>query len=101
MDQLFKRYADPFSFMDQMIECGRFSEFVSEIVKIINEEQENDAVWQYYLHHPMIEISFAEFKRRIGFDNTDPEENECNLETTVRKSKNILDGFVPDDIEEN
>lgn len=95
MDLLFKRYADPFSFIDQMILCGRFSEFVSEFIRIKNKETEEDSVWQYYLHYPFLEMSFAEFRKRIGIDKTD-QPSKSDLETTVRNSKQILDGFVPD-----
>lgn len=94
MDLLFKRYANPWDLLDQMILCGRFSEFVSEFIKIKNEETEEDSLWEYFLHHPFIEISFEEFKRRLGI-GVDEEQNH-NLEATVRESKNILDGFVPE-----
>lgn len=98
MDLLFKRYADPFSFMDQMILCERFEEFVSEFIKIKNDETEEDSLWQYYLHYPFLEMSFAEFRKRLGIDKSE-QPTKSDLETTVRNSVNILDGFVPDDIE--
>lgn len=98
MDLLFQRYANPFDLLDQMILCGRFSEFVFEFIKIKNQETEEDSLWEYYLHYPFIEISFEEFKRRLGIGK-DEEHTKSNLEATVRKSKNILDGFIPDDIE--
>lgn len=95
MDLLYQRYANPFELMDQMILCGRFSEFVSEFIKIKNQETEEESMWEYYLHHPFIEISFEEFKRRLGIGADEPQA-KSNLEATVRESMNILDGFVPE-----
>ena len=40
MDQVSKRYSDPCFFMDGMIQTCRFSEFVSEFIKITNKEKE-------------------------------------------------------------
>lgn len=94
MDLLFTRYADPFSFMDQAIMCGRFHEVIMDIINIKNEETEDDSLWEYYLHHPFIEISFEEFKRRLGIDIKKP--SAQNLEATVHNSAQILNGFVPD-----
>lgn len=85
--------------MDQMLLCGRFSEFVSELIRIKNKETEDESLWEYYLHYPFLEMSYPEFRRRLGVDK-EKQPTEANLETTVRNSKQILDGFVPDDIED-
>lgn len=100
MDLLYKRYANPFELLDQMILCGRFSEFVSEFIKLKNQETEEESLWEYYLHYPFIDMSFEDFKRQLEIGNDEPQAKP-NLETTVRQSMNILGGFVPDDIEEN
>ena len=36
MDLLFNRYASPFLILDQMLEAGRFSEFINELYKDYN-----------------------------------------------------------------
>lgn len=91
MDLLFKRYSNPYELMDQMILCGRFLDFICEFVEITNE----DLLWEYYLHYPFLEMSYDEFKRRLGIGDDEPQP-KSNLEATVKQSMNILDNFVPD-----
>ncbi len=91
MDLLFKRYSNPYELMDQMILCGRFLDFICEFVEITND----DLLWEYYLHYPFLEMSYDEFKRRLGIGNDEPQP-KSNLEATVKQSMNILDNFVPD-----
>lgn len=91
MDLLFKRYSNPYELMDQMILCGRFLDFICEFVEITND----DLLWEYYLHYPFLEMSYDEFKRRLGIGDDEPQP-KSNLEATVKQSMNILDNFVPD-----
>ena len=65
MDLLFKRYANPFPFMDGMIQTGRFSEFVQQILEKTNSEREEQTAWEFFLHK-VWEGSFADFKGGIG-----------------------------------
>lgn len=85
MDRLFKRYADPFLFIDSLIISERFTEFVLELLGIENEEM----MWEFYLHK-VYDKSFDEFKESMK-----PVLKE-QLETTVKNSKSILNSFVPD-----
>ena len=85
MDRLFKRYADPFLFIDSLIISERFTEFVIELLEIENEE----LMWEFYLHK-VYDKSFEEFKESM---KPVPKEQ---LETTVKNSKSILNSFVPD-----
>lgn len=91
MDLLFKRYSNPYELMDQMILCGRFLDFICEFVELTND----DLLWEYYLHYPFLEMSYDEFKRRLGIGDDEPQP-KSNLEATVKQSMNILDNFVPD-----
>ena len=91
MDLLFKRYSNPYELMDQMILRGRFLDFICEFVEITND----DLLWEYYLHYPFLEMSYDEFKRRLGIGDDEPQP-KSNLEATVKQSMNILDNFVPD-----
>lgn len=99
MDMLFKRYACPFPFLDQILQVGRFHEFVDEFVKIHNEETKDQSIWDLYLHHAFLSESYDDFKRKCIVP-TVQEQPKGNLEATVKSSKSILDDFVPDDIEE-
>lgn len=85
MDLLFSKYASPFSFIDILIDCGRFSEFIDEFYQAENEEKE----WQFFLHK-VYDKSFEDFKEAMK------PQPVVNLETTVKTSKNILDNFKPE-----
>lgn len=78
--------------MDQMLDCGRLSEFISSFIETTNE----DLLWENYLHYPLLDMSFDEFKRRLGI-GVDEAQVKYNLETTVKQTINILDSFVPED----
>lgn len=84
MDRLFKRYADPFLFIDSLIISERFTEFVLELLEIENEEM----MWEFYLHK-VYDKSFDEFKESM---KPVPKEQ---LETTVQNSRSILNNFNP------
>lgn len=98
MDLLFNRYASPFLILDQMIDAGRFSEFINELYKIQNEETDNKTIWEYYLHHSLLTMGFDEFKRTLGVSTGVPEEPEkkANIETTISSAYDMLNGFVPE-----
>ena len=60
MDLLFSRYASPFLLLDQMILTDRFSAFVSELLRIRNEEKDEQTLWEFFLHK-VFDKSFYEF----------------------------------------
>lgn len=88
MDLLYQRYASPFSFIDGMIQTGRFEEFVFEFIKLDNEQKE----WEFYLHK-IFDKSFAEFKSSVEVHS---EPSNENLETIVQNSNSMLKNFIPD-----
>lgn len=98
MDLLFKRYANPFTLLEQMILADRFGEFVSEFLNIHNSETENDTLWEMYLHHPFLDKTFDEFKNQCGIKKASNQ--PANIEATIDVVKNsidVLSGFEPDD----
>lgn len=91
MDLLFKRYANPYIFLDSMLESGCFHE---AIIQIWNFDQE-DMIWEFFMHK-VYDKSFDEFKNQIDSSiEPEPIEEEI-IEATIIKSKNILDGFTPE-----
>lgn len=94
MDLLFQRYASPFLFMDSMMETGRFSEFVSEFVRLYNEDYEFQLDWDVYLHK-VEGKTFAEFKEEIETNKELSEMTETTIESTVQNSLDILNNFKP------
>lgn len=89
MDLIFKRYSSPFVFLDTLISCGKFSQGISEFWDFSNEDRE----WEFYLHR-VYDKSFDDFKAEMF---AEPQEMTVNdFETTVNKSKSMLQGFAPD-----
>lgn len=92
MDVLYRRYAHPFSFMDGMIQTGRFCEFVLEVVNLKNEDDK----WQIYLHK-VWDKSWNEFNEMIKVEQDNKNMSESQIETTINYSKNILANFNPEE----
>lgn len=87
MDLLFSKYASPFLFVDSMISNGRFSDLIDTIWEAENDKRN----WEFFLHK-VHDISYSEFLESI---NGNPEPTEP-LETTVKNSADILNGFIPE-----
>lgn len=78
-----------------MIRVGRFSEFVDEFISTHNKEEDEQSIWEVYLHK-IWDKSFAEFKEQIEIDREHQEMTESDIETTVQNSMKILGNFNPD-----
>ena len=97
MDLLFKRYASPFLFMDGMIQTNRLAEFVTNIVAMTNQENEEKAMWDYYLHRAiMYEGSFNDFVADTKVRNDHASMSERTIETTLQQTCDILNNFNPE-----
>lgn len=74
-----------------MIGVGRLSEFVNEVIDIHNEENEDKAMWEIWLHR-VFDKSYAEFSESIKGNNTaaPTQEEKANI---VAESINMLNGF--------
>ena len=95
MDLLFKRYASPFSFIDGMMQSGRFDEFVVELIKTVNKEKEDESLWEFYLHKVSSETSFKEFAEEVKNDNKNQKMSEQDKASTVNMAMDILNNFIP------
>ena len=95
MDWLFKRYANPFPFMDGMISTGRFADFVDDFVATVVEEREEKTSWEFYLHK-VFEGSFADFRDNMKNEKMHKEMSEQAIETAINHSMNILNNFNPE-----
>lgn len=94
MDLLFKRYADPFSFINGMILTGRFHEFVVSMWNTETKEQNDREIWEFYLHR-VLDKSFDDFKEELRINAENRNMSERTIETTVQHSMNILQNFNP------
>lgn len=93
MDLLFKRYADPFLLLNTVLKANRFAEFLDELIQIVNDETEEKALWDIYLHK-VFDKSYKEFMNEVKI----PEEatKPIDFETTIKDSFSILEGFNPE-----
>lgn len=95
MDRLYKRYADPFSFINGMIQAGRFREFVISFWNTTQEEMNEEKSWEFYLHR-VFEGSFDDFMKA---QKTDAEHRNLparTIETTINHTNDILKKFNPE-----
>lgn len=93
MDLLYKRYANPFSFLSKMILRYGFSQ---TITKVWNEACE-EKIFRMYLHS-FSDKSFNEYKEELLNSSKDKEElviNDEEKEEIVKKSNSILQNFIP------
>lgn len=95
MDRLFERYADPFSFMQNMIRVGRFSEFVEQLWTTSEKERNDREIWEFYLHR-VLDKTFDDFKEELRVQAMNRNISERDLEATINHSMNILENFNPE-----
>lgn len=102
MDRLYRRYADPFSFMNGMMKTGRFSEFVDEFIQTTNKEVEFDnkekemrVHWELFLHR-VFDRSFKDYMDGVETINENKNVSERTMETVVKHSMDILNNFTPE-----
>ena len=96
MDLLFKRYASPFSFVNEMIKSGRFQEFVVEFANTISKEKEEQKSWEFFLHK-VWEGTYQGFVSDMENNKNDLTMTKQTIETTVNHSLNILNNFKPNE----
>lgn len=75
-----------------MIRSGRFYEFICEVVAIKNEETEEQALWEMWLHKDF-EQSYVEFRKSLERSSTAEASGE-DLASIIQQSREILN-FVP------
>lgn len=94
MDLLNKRYsASPFLLLEEYIEAGCFAEFIDSLIDIVNEETENETLWDFYLHK-VHDKTYQDFLDEIK--SKPVEEQSVDFGTVINESMNILEGYVPE-----
>lgn len=79
--------------LDQMIKTGRLDEFISELVDIRNEELEEKATWEFWLHKDF-ERSYAECRDAM---NNQPPKTATKEELAAIVKHTMEMNFVPPD----
>lgn len=94
MDLLNKRYsASPFLMLEEYIEAGCFAEFIENLIDIVNEETENETLWDFYLHK-VHDKTYQAFLDEIK--SKPVEEKPVDFGAVINESMNILEGYVPE-----
>ncbi len=91
MDLLFKRYASPFSLIDGYIQTARFCEFIHGFI----EQKAEDDRWEYFLHK-VWDKTYSEFCEALQTSQELQAMSDNDIETTVKKSMDILGNFHPE-----
>ena len=81
--------------LDKMIQARRLNEFISELVKIKNQELEDQMKWEYWLHR-VFDMTFKEYisKHEQAAETEEVLPDEV-LQATVLESMGIINGFCP------
>ena len=91
-DLVFKRYSNPFSLFDELIESNQFNDFIMTL----NTKYIEDLEYELWLHK-VYDKSFEEFKKDISIsrDAQAGYMDEEDVKATVKKSNEILSNFTP------
>lgn len=92
MDQLFKRYADPFLLLNTLIQMNSLSSFIDDMFTFINEEFQEKTLWEFFLNK-VYDESWSDFYNRI---TSDENSKSVDLGATLTKSREMLINFTPD-----
>lgn len=92
MDLLFNRYASPFSLLDQMIQCGSLSDYIS----FMWESKQKDDEWAFYLNKECSDMSFEQFRNNLKQTAMNQKVTKQTIETAINDSMNMLNNFVPE-----
>ncbi len=89
---VFKRYSNPFSLFNELIESNQFNDFIITL----NQKYLDDIEYDLWLHK-VYDKSFEEFKKDISIsrDAQAGYMNEEDVKATVKKSNEILSNFTP------
>ena len=98
MDLCFKRYASPFSIINQFLKVGRFAEFVDNLINTENKEKDEQRCWEFYISARMqlYEGSFEDFKEGLKNNRENANMTAKDIEATVNHSMKILNNFNPE-----
>lgn len=98
MDLLSKRYASPFSLLDNLIQAEQFNEWVEYFLNKQAKEDDDNRMWEFFLHK-VFDKPFDEWKAEAT--STDKSGNavsvmdEAKKEEIIKRSEGILNGFTP------
>lgn len=99
MDLLAQRYASPYLILDDFIRLRQLHEFIVSILTRIADEKVQDVRWDFWLHR-VYNMTFEDYVRKCEEPEKLNEINYTEIGGILSDSKNLLDGFVPEDMKE-
>lgn len=97
MDLLSKRYASPFSLLDNLIQAEQFNEWVTYFLNKQVQEDDDKKMWEFFLHK-VFNKSFNEWKTEATTGQSGGAVgvmDEAKKEKIIESSEAILNGFNP------
>lgn len=100
MDLIFKRYANPYLFLDKLIENNELSEGIDVILEQVVEEKDYEL---YLSMNPLNEKSYYEWRQEmyssinkvVSSNQISKKDVNNYVKTELEKSQNILNNFKP------
>ena len=77
-----------------MLRCGRFADFVTDFQITVENEKEEKAQWEVWLHK-VFDVSYTDFKQGIKDTKQNMQMTTEDVGTTIKESKDILTNFKP------
>lgn len=80
--------------LNNYLNAGRLSEFISGLIDIVNKEEAEEKNWQYFLHK-VFDKSYNDFVKDIkpASQEAAEEVTEEQVETTIMNSMDVLASF--------
>lgn len=98
-DLLYKRYANPIIFLQQMLDANRLEESIEQLVDMHNEEQQDKQLWEMWLHKEFEgNPSYEQFRHKYlhpeQYRKSDKQEVKMDdFEAIVRRSRDLMNSF--------
>lgn len=75
-----------------MLACGRFCEYIDEFVRLNNERETDETMFEIWLHR-VWDKSYSAFLKELE----EPDQmGQADFEATINESASILEGFNPE-----
>jgi len=79
--------------LEEYIEAGCFTEFIESLIDIVNEETENETLWDFFLHK-VHDKTYSDFLKEVK--SKPVEAKPVDFVAVINESMNILEGYVPE-----
>lgn len=90
MGVLYEKYGAPFEYLETLLQMGMMPQGLRDTLKRSGE----DKLWQLYLHHSMLTVSFNDWKAEIERKNKNSKAlTDTEMRSIIDKAQDILKTF--------